>query len=162
MSYHPVVQQIIDLLEEHQVWFETFEHQPVTTSEEAAAIRDGYNLHQGTKAMIVKLKYAADEEKFAMLAFPADLRFDRQKVKAFFSAQRVSLASQAEVKKITKGVEIGGVPPFGQFFSLPVIADPSLLENEKIIFSAGDRSKSIGMKAKDYLSIVKPELALIV
>ena len=42
--HHPVSQQIVGLLEEAQVWFETFEHPPVRTSEEAE--HDGLDLSE--------------------------------------------------------------------------------------------------------------------
>jgi len=44
MQYHPVTEQIQKLLTDQGVWFETFEHEPVRTSEEAAQTRPGYSL----------------------------------------------------------------------------------------------------------------------
>ena len=41
MTYHPVVEKIKDLLTQRGAWFETFEHAPVRTSEEAAKVRTG-------------------------------------------------------------------------------------------------------------------------
>lgn len=56
MEYHEVVSKILDLLRNGGYWFETFEHEPVRTSEEAAKARTGYTLAQGAKAMIVRVK----------------------------------------------------------------------------------------------------------
>lgn len=154
--YHPVVSQITDLLEKNGCWFETFEHEPVRTSEDAAKIRDGYTLHQGAKALIVRIKITKADRKFAMVVFPGDVRFDAEKVKQLFSAKDVRFATVEEVAQLTDGVQPGGVPPFGNLFGLEVIADPSLLQNEKIIFNAGDRSFSVGMKSTDYVEVVKP------
>ena len=36
--------------------------------------------------------------------------------------------------------------------------DKLLLENEKIIFNAGDRRFSVAMKAKDYQELVHPQV----
>ena len=55
-AYHLVVKKIISLLEDNECWFETFEHAPVRTSEEAADIRTGYSIEQGAKALIVRVK----------------------------------------------------------------------------------------------------------
>jgi hypothetical protein len=63
---------------------------------------------------------------------------------------------------LTGGILPGGVPPFGNLFNLPVIADPALFENEKIIFNAGDRRFSVAMRAADYKRIVKPEVVEII
>ena len=59
-----------------------------------------------------------------------------------------------EVDEITNGVKPGGVPPFGNLFSLPVYVDQTLLENEEIIFNAGNRCFSIARRSNDYLKMV--------
>ena len=41
---HPAVQCIVDVLDAAGCWYETFEHQPVRTSEEAATTPPGYGL----------------------------------------------------------------------------------------------------------------------
>ena len=91
-----------------------------------------------------------------MLVFPADRKFDSKKVKAAIGAKSISFATEEEVERVTSGVQIGGVPPFGNLFGLPVYADESLFGNDEIIFNAGDRSFSIAMKAGDYRNIVRP------
>ncbi len=53
------------------------------------------------------------------------------------------------------------MPPFGNLFELDVVVDPGLMENEEIIFNAGDRSVSIAMKSSDYVSIVNPKIEKI-
>jgi len=161
MEYHAVTKKIIDLLTQNHLWFETFEHQPVRTSEEAAKTRPGYTIHQGAKAMVVRIKKSESDKKFVMLVFPADMRFDSSKVKSYFGARDVRFASEEEVLKLT-GVQVGGVPPFGNLFNLEVVADPSLFENEKIVFNAGDRSFSVAMKSEDYRILVAPKIAELV
>lgn len=155
MTYHLVTEQITKLLSDHGVWFETFEHEPVRTSEEAAQVRHGYGLSQGAKALIVKVK-KTDGESFAMLVVPGDKRFDRKKSKEVLYARDISFATEEDVAMITGGIQVGGVPPFGNLFGLQVVVDPSLFENEKIIFNAGDRQFSVGMKSEDYRRVVNP------
>jgi Ala-tRNA(Pro) deacylase len=160
-AYHPVVSKIVTLLQTHQVWFETFEHQPVRTSEEAAQIRDGYTLHQGAKALLVRVKISNADKKFMMLVIPGDFRFEVAKVKALFAAKDIRFATEAEVDELTGGVQPGGVPPFGNLFGLEVIVDPAVLKNDKIIFNAGDRRFSVGMNSSDYQQLVKPRVETI-
>jgi prolyl-tRNA editing enzyme YbaK/EbsC (Cys-tRNA(Pro) deacylase) len=162
MEYHSVVQKIKDLLTKEKMWFETFEHEPVHTSEEAAKVRTGYSLKQGAKAMIVRVKKSASEKFFAMLVVPGNRKFDVEKVKLLFGAKDIRFATEEEVGRVTGGVLPGGVPPFGNLFGLKVVIDPSLFENEKIIFNAGDRSFSVAMKSEDYGKIVSPEISSIV
>jgi len=162
MEYHKVTMQITDLLKKHGVWFETFTHAPVRTSEEAAQVRDGYTLQQGAKAIIVRVKITNTNRKFVMLVIPGDVRFDTGKVKRLFAAKDMRFATEEEVVKLTDGVQPGGVPPFGNLFGLEIIADPTLLQNEKIVFNAGDRSFSVAMKSADYRKLAQPRIETIV
>lgn len=156
MEYHEVVSKIVTLLNANNCWHETFEHDAVRTSEEAARTRPGYTLHQGAKAMIVRVKNP--QPKFVMLVLPADLRFDNAKVKTLLGAKDLRFASEEEIGEITGGVQPGAVPPFGNLFGLEVVADPALFENEKIVFNAGDRCFSVAMKSVDYKQLVAPQV----
>ncbi|HZQ08330.1 MAG TPA: YbaK/EbsC family protein [Anaerolineae bacterium] len=149
------------LLDENHVWYETFEHKAVRTSEQAARTRPGYTLHQGAKALVLRVKKSNADKFFAMLVMPADCQFDNARVKAVFGARDLRFATDGEVAELTGGVEPGGVPPFGNLFGLRVIADPALFENERIVFNAGDRRFSVAMRAEDYRRIVNPEIANI-
>lgn len=162
MKYHPVVQKIKNLLEKEKVWFETFEHEPVRTSEEAAKIRPGYSLKQGAKAVILRIKVKGGNKFFAMLVLPGDQRFSSDKIEDIFAAKDIRFATEEEVVQLTGGVQPGGVPPFGNLFGLKLIADQTLFKNEKIVFNAGDRRFSIAMKSDDYKKIAEPELKNIV
>jgi prolyl-tRNA editing enzyme YbaK/EbsC (Cys-tRNA(Pro) deacylase) len=150
------------LLKANNCWIETFEHEPVRTSEEASRTRPGYTLHQGAKAMIVRVKRSESDKRFAMLVFPADMRFDNATVKALYGAKDIRFATEQEIAHLTSGVQAGAVPPFGNLFNLEVIADPVLFENEKIVFNAGDRCFSLAMKSEDYRNLVKPRISSIV
>ena len=156
MPYHPTTKAITDLLTEHGVWFETFEHPPARTSEEAARLRPEFTLHQGAKALIVNAKLGGGERKFFMLVLPADLKFDAKRAKDLLKVKSISFATEEEVGNVTHGIQIGGVPPFGNLFGLDVFADESLFGNEVIIFNAGDRSFSIAMRSEDYKKLVNP------
>lgn len=157
-EYHPVVEKILDILHSHSLWHETFEHEEVRTSEEAAKIRDGYTLHQGAKALIVKVTKRDKTKDFAMIVLPGDARFNSKIVKKYLDARDVVFATPDEVGQITGGILPGGVPPFGNIFRLPVYLDRTVLGNEKIVFNAGDRRFSIGMLASDFKDLVEPVL----
>jgi len=158
---HPIAQYIIDLLAQNDCWHETFQHQAVRTSLEAAEQRADYTLHQGAKAIIARIKVPNEGKRFVMLVFPADCKFDGVKVKHLLGAKDIRFATETEVEEITSGVKPGGVPPFGNRFGLEVIADPTLFENEKIVFNAG-RTTSIAMLSGDYRRFVAPTIREIV
>ncbi len=156
-----VVEAIKILLAENNLWHEVFEHEPVVTSEDAAKLRIGYSLCQGTKALIVKVAVPELGKKFIMLVVPGDKRFDENKVKKELGFKSIRFATEAEVGEITDGVERGGVPPFGALFGLETYFDQGIFENEKIIYNAGDRSVSIGMLSKDLQKISIGNVVLI-
>lgn len=156
MDYHKAVNQIITLLNTNNIQFETFEHEPVRTSEEAAKVRTGYSLEQGAKALIVRAKVSNQDKHFVMIVVPGDKRFDNQKLKKLLGAKDVRFATEEEVGEITKGILPGGVPPFGNLFGLHVYVDRNLFDHPKIIFNAGDKRFSIGMSSADYKQLIKP------
>ncbi len=158
MEYHPAVEKIKHTLTEQGIEFETFEHEAVRTSEEAAKIRTGYTLKQGAKAIIIRAKESGKVKKFVMLVVPADRRFDTGKVRRNAGLTDIRFATETEVGEVTGGVLPGGVPPFGNLFSLEVFADERLFENERIVFNAGDRSYSIAMRSSDYQKVVNPKV----
>jgi Ala-tRNA(Pro) deacylase len=161
MEYHPVTKKITDLLSEHSAWFETFEHEPVKTSEEAANVRHGYVLHQGAKALIIRVKKGS-EKNFIMVVIPGDAKFDPGKLKKVLGVKDMRFATEEEVSEITGGIQVGGVPPFGTLFGLSVYVDESVMVNEKIIFNAGDRRFSVGMKSEDYNNITNPTVVSVI
>jgi Ala-tRNA(Pro) deacylase len=160
-DYHPITLKITDLLKTSGCWYETFEHEPVRTSEDAAKVRSGYSLNQGAKALIMSVKSTEAGKRFVMLVIPGNLKFDNDKVRAVLNVKHLRFASEKEVVEITGGVLPGGVPPFGSLFGFEVIADAKLFANEKIIFNAGDRSYSVGMFSKDYKTIENPKIESI-
>jgi prolyl-tRNA editing enzyme YbaK/EbsC (Cys-tRNA(Pro) deacylase) len=161
MAEHAINQEIVTLLQSHDCWFETFEHESVRTSEQAAATRPGYTLEQGAKALIVRAKISGGGKRFVMLVMPAHQKFNSAKAKAMLRAKDIRFATEDEVIAITNGVMPGGVPPFGNLFGLQVVCDGRLFDNDKIVFNAG-RDASIAMRAADYRNLVQPLVADIV
>ncbi|HEY4493470.1 MAG TPA: YbaK/EbsC family protein [Candidatus Paceibacterota bacterium] len=168
MNYHPVVGKIREILDGAATTYKSFEHAPVRTSEEAAKLRPEYSLHQGAKALITGVRYQVlgtsekRERKFVMLVVPGDMRFNEAKVKKELEIKEIRFATEQEVSEITGGVQVGGVPPFGNLFNLQTYADPGVLMNDEIIFNAGDRAFSIAMKSSDWKNLVNPNIAQII
>ena len=153
---HAVARRIVDSLDADGCWYETFQHEAVRTSEEAAATRPGYSLRQGAKAIILRVKRSKKDKFFVMLVYPADRRFDAKRVKAHFQARDIRFANAAEVDELTGGVQPGGLPPFGNLFGLPLYAAPELFERERIVFNAGDRRFSLALRSADFRRLARP------
>src|SRR5262249_44282771 len=146
-----VFDRIQDLLQRANVFFSVLRHEPVYTSEQAAAVR-GTPLASGAKALIVK---AGD--RFVLFVVPADRKLDNRKAREGLCIKGLRFATREEVQELT-GLAPGSIPPFGSLFQLPTYCDPSLAENASINFNAGDHAISIHMAYLDYLTVEKPTL----
>src|SRR5438874_13468018 len=146
-----VFERIAALLGHNSVPYEVLRHAPVSTSEEAAAIR-GTPLASGAKALICKA-----DNQFLMIVLPADRKLASKLVRKSAGAKSLRFASREEVEELT-GLAPGSIPPFGSLFSLPTWCDERLSEQPRINFNAGDHSISISMAYTDYLIAEQPKL----
>jgi Ala-tRNA(Pro) deacylase len=139
-----VLQKVRDMLTLAGVSFAEKHHEPTFTSEESARAR-GEALAIGAKALVVK-----GDDRFLLLVLPADRKLDSSAVKRHLGARKLRFADKDELLQLT-GLVPGSVPPFGEpIVPLPLIADPALLENERVAFNAGSLTDSIIMNALDY------------
>ena len=149
-----VFERIQAKLTEAAIAFGVLRHEPVYTSEEAAAVR-GVALSSGAKALVVK---AGDE--FVMFVVPADRKLDSKKARSALGVKGTRFASREEVEQMTT-LQPGSIPPFGSLFGLASYCDPALGDNPSINFNAGDHSISVGMTYPDYLTAERPTLAAL-
>ncbi len=129
-------------------------HEPVYTSEQAAAVR-GTSLASGAKALVVKAG-----ERFVLLVLPADRKLDSRRAREQFGVKALRFATREEVEHLT-GLQPGSIPPFGSLFRLSTYCDPALADNPSINFNAGDHRISIQMAYQDYLRMEKPTLTAV-
>jgi Ala-tRNA(Pro) deacylase len=132
--------------------FSVLRHEPVFTSEQAAAVR-GTPLASGAKALILK---AGDG--FVLAVLPADRRLEGKKARETLGVKGLRFASREEVEQLT-GLQPGSIPPFGSLFGLKTYCDPALGENASINFNAGDHSVSVQMPYAEFVRIESPTLA---
>jgi Ala-tRNA(Pro) deacylase len=149
-----VFDRLHEWLRQSDVPFTVLRHEPVYTSEEAAAIR-GTPLASGAKALVMKAG-----EGFVMLVLPADRKLDSRKARAALGVKSLRFGTPEEVEQLT-GLQPGSIPPFGSLFGLRTCCDPDLAANASINFNAGDHSISVHMRYADYLALEKPELLAI-
>lgn len=147
-------ERIIKFLDESGVAYKEVRHDPVFTSEEAAAKR-GSKLDEGAKALL----FWADENA-VQIVIQGDKKVDKDKFKELFSIKKLKMVSADEVKDISS-VEPGAVPPFGNLFipPIPVYCNKNFMNNaehDMMEFNAGDHSISIRMKKQDWQNLVKP------
>lgn len=146
-----VLGRLKTLLAGHSVAFEFLEHDPVYTSEEAAAIR-GATLASGAKALICRT-----DEQFSMFVLPADRRLASKLVRQSLAIRSLRFATRDELAELT-GLTPGSIPPLGSLFGLPTYCDHRLADSEHINFNAGDHAISLSVRYADYLVVEQPQL----
>lgn len=146
-----VFEQLTAKLRAAAAQFTVQHHEPVFTSEAAAAAR-GTPLSSGAKALILNL-----DGKLALFVLPANRKLDNKKLRAVTATRSLRFATPDEVLALT-GLRPGSIPPFGSLFGLSTYCDPALAENATINFNAGDHSISISMSYSGFLRVESPRL----
>lgn len=144
-----VFERLESRLREAGVAYTVLRHEPVTTSEQAAAVR-GTPLASGAKALILKAG-----ERFVLLVMPADRKLDSRKAREQLGVKALRFATREEVEQLT-GLQPGAIPPFGSLFGLPTYCDPALAANPAINFNAGDHAVSMQISHADYVRTERP------
>lgn len=147
-----VVKEIRRILDVMGREYKFFEHEAVTTSEEAAAIRNT-PFNEGAKALILVGKKSGNNY---MIVLPAD-----KKVNIKVVSEKVGEKLEFEKPDVVKnkyGIEVGGVPPFGNFLGMKVYLDEEVTKKEKVSFNCGMRTCSIEMKSVDLAESIDCEL----
>jgi Ala-tRNA(Pro) deacylase len=150
----PVFERLESWLQQEAVEFSVLRHEPVFTSEQAAAVR-GTPLSSGAKALVLK---AGDA--FLLAVLPADRKLDSKKAREALGGKSLRFASKEEVMQLT-GLEPGSIPPFGSLFALKTYCDPALAENSSINFNAGDHAISVQMPYAEYVRVEAPTMTVL-
>lgn len=146
--------RIRNMLEEKGIKFEYQKHEPVRTSEEAAAVR-GTKLEEGIKALILRGKQSG---KNIMFCLPATEKIDMNKLKEIEGEGFEFEKPEVILEKY--GIEVGGVPPFGFLFGLKTYYS-KLIKQDVSNFNSGTRTDSITLKTSDLLDLVGTEVVLV-
>jgi Ala-tRNA(Pro) deacylase len=147
-----VFNRLQERLQQAGVAVTVLRHEPVFTSEQAAAVR-GTSLTSGAKALVVKAG-----ERFVMLVVPADRKLDSRKARTSLGVKALRFATPEEVLELT-GLKPGSIPPFGSLFALPTYCDPALARNASINFNAGDHALSMQLSYAGYERLERPSTA---
>jgi Ala-tRNA(Pro) deacylase len=141
-----VTERLERWLREQGVAFRLLEHAPVFTSEEASRVR-GTPIEAGAKALVLRA-----EDQPVQVVLPGHRRVDNARVRAVLGTRTLRFATPEELFALT-GCVPGAVPPFGNLFGLPVLADAELAGREDIAFNAGSNAVSIVMRAADFIRL---------
>jgi Ala-tRNA(Pro) deacylase len=142
-----------EFLDSHKVKYVVISHSVAYTAQGIAALThiSGKEL---AKTVIVKL-----DGSLVIAVVPASSQVDLSRLKAATGAANAVLASEQEFKDKFYDCQTGAMPPFGNLYELPVIADESLTRDKEIAFNAGSHLELIRMAWDDFQRLVKPRMA---
>lgn len=132
---------VVSALESLRIQYELIEIDPEFADTADFCRRYGFSLDICGNTIVVASKRGA--KSYCACIVAGNNRLDvNHTVKRLMGVSRASFASADETSEIT-GMEIGGVTPFALPESIPVYADPTLLDLDSIILGSGSRSSKV-------------------
>jgi len=92
----------------------------------------------------------------AMAVLPATRHVDLDQLRRSLGARQVRITPEGAFRLDFPDCEVGAMPPFGNLFSMEVLVDPALAEDESIAFTAGSHSEVMRMAYRDFARLVRP------
>jgi Ala-tRNA(Pro) deacylase len=135
------------------IQFESHTHSPAYTAQEVA---EAEHVPGVTVAKVVMVM--ADGE-LSMTVLPAPYRLDTKKTAAVLGVKDVRLATEDEFSPAFPGLDVGAMPPFGDFCNVPTYVDESLAEDDYIVFQAATHTDAMRIKYADYARVAQPIVA---
>lgn len=137
---------------EQGVKSEVQSHPEVYTAQEVAAVE-----HIPGR-LVAKVVIAIIDGQPTQLVLPAPFRVDLAKLRGAIGAKECRLAREEEFVTLFPDCEVGAMPPFGNLYNVPVIADRSLTEDPKIVFNAGTHRETMTVAYQDFARLVSPKM----
>ncbi len=139
-----------DFLESNHVPFTTIPHSPAYTAPHVAAAA-----HVSGRNVVKCVMVRADGANY-MVATTANAKVDLEKIEKAVGAAGATLEREEDFKALFTDCDVGGMPPFGNLYGIPVIADEDLFDDEEIVFNGGDHATLVRMKFADFERLVRP------
>ena len=144
--------EIIHQLRARNIDFDHKVHEPTPTSEDSSRVRQ-CKMEEGVKALILKGKSTKKNYQFNI---PAHLKLDMKAVQDTVG-EKCEFEDPAVILE-RFGLQIGGIPPFGQLLNLDTFYDEQIIQQARSAFNCGLATESIIMKSKDLLALVQPKI----
>jgi Ala-tRNA(Pro) deacylase len=139
-----------ELLTERHVPYERLHHHPAYTANRTAQV-----LHVPGKE-VAKTVVLRVDGRYVLAVLPATHRIDLEQIRQDLGAERVEMATEAEMDRLFPDCERGAVPPFGSLYQLETWVDEALAADERIVFDAQSHEDAIRMRYQDYEALEHP------
>ncbi len=146
-----IPKKVLNFLDKNKIKYKELEHRKVYTAiDKAKTLRIKESLIG--KAVVLKV-----DRDYVVALMSADKIINKQKLGKVLSQQRlvkkIDFAKEKWIKDNLKGAKMGSVPPFGDLWKIPVLAESSFLKNKKIVLNSGDNKFSLEMSPPEFKKI---------
>lgn len=144
---------VFELLDKNRIDYELIEHPPVYTAKEA----DKYVA--GRDVVKAKNLFLKSKQGYFLVILPDDQRLDLKLLRNMLHTTRLQFAKDSDLEE-KLGIKTGAVSPFNLINNLDhdvmlVIDSQIVNSNQDIVCHPNDNTKSLILKIKDLLAVVK-------
>ena len=145
-------QIVKNFLDKHNIKYISIKHSKAYTAQEIAASAhvEGRRV---AKTVVLKIN-----GKLAFAVLPASYKIDFDMLKESLGTDKIRLSNEQEFKDKCVNCEVGAMPPFGNLFNCETYVAAALVEDEDILFNAGNHTELIKMNYMDFEKLVKPKI----
>lgn len=144
--------RIAAYLRDHGVTFSIERHRAVFTAPEVAAEE-----HISGKILAKAVLVMADDRPYLVL-IPAHYQAHLGHLREVLQASRVRLASEEEIAARFRDCEPGAVPPFGNFYGIPVYVHRALADQQDIVVQPGSHTLTFRLRFADFARLARPTI----
>ena len=141
-----------DLLDRHEVDYETTTHPRAVTAHRLAA-SEGISGHDVAKPVLVSIA-----GQLAMIVIPGSELLDVERASDVLGHNELRLATEDEFASVFDDCEVGAEPPFGNLYGIPTFMDEGLRARQRIVCRDGSHTQTITIAVTDYVELVDPEI----
>ena len=146
---------ILGQLQANSLNFQHITHEHIDAHQVAKEV--GVAVQEGIKCLIMRGKKSGTNYLICVLGHQ---RVDMHALAEL--TQEKCEFEKAEVIKERYGLEVGGIPPFGNFLGLDIYFDVGIQNCQDIIFSCGLVNESVRMRLGDLLLLIQPRFVRLV
>lgn len=140
-------------LKQHGVRYSHSIHSPAYTAREVASAE------RMPARGLAKVVVYSGSSGYGMLILPADYVVNFAEVRRLLGLEEICLAVESELGDLFPDCELGAMPPFGNFYDMPVLMDEHIATAEFMAFNAGTHRDVIHMSVSDFHNLVNPLVA---
>ena len=139
-------------LAKHKIKYKTRKHPTAYTAQEIAAAQ-----HVSGK-QLAKCVLVNTDKGYFLAVLPAIELVDLAKLKKLLRVKKLSLASEADIRRLFPDVDVGAMSSFGNLYDVPTVMDKALADAEEIVCNAGSHAETITLRYRDFEKWAAPRV----